>query len=43
MRKSRVLRQMGYTFNNVGSDVLALSKYYQEKIDAVSGRDIAEI
>ena len=37
------LVEMGYTFINVGSDVLALSKYYQEKIDAVSGRDIAEI
>ena len=34
---------MGYTFINVGADVLALCNYFKEKADAVAGRDIANI
>jgi hypothetical protein len=34
---------MGYTFINVGADVVALFQYYQEKAQAVAGREIKEV
>ena len=37
------LVEMGYTFINVGADVIALSHYYKDIIDRVSGRKISDV
>ena len=36
------LVEMGYTFISVGADVIALSQYYTDKLEKISGREIAE-
>ncbi len=36
------LVEMGYTFISVGADVIALSQYYTDRLEKVSGRNIME-